>query len=631
MTIHSRISPGAHSPVRLSRRTTLAYGCGLLGAGLYFAFNNFTLPLYLSQFTSNAILIAWLSQTRSFEQAIIQPLVGAASDRTWTRFGRRAPFYLTAMPIVALLLIGNSLIPREPAFLPLAVVAIFAFSLVFNVGIDPYYALLIDVTPPPQRGMQAGIAQIFGFAGFIVLLLVSASFWESHPEWVFAAVAAGLVAGFALAALGVRERHDLLAPHVPASPSPLNRWMRLRFYWRQLARTQPEAAKLLGARALYEFGFNAALPFLTLFFVREIGLKGWPDVVAAVPVLAAFGLNNIQPEGLSQLVAAFLVLMTLLAAIPSGWLGDRFGRKRFLALGLVLVGVFALLAASAQTVPQLLFYLTFLGIGNGMRLVMYGPYLADLIPAERVGEFTGLSASAETIGVFLAAILTGALINLNVFGWGYRTVFVLTGIFVLLGFVAVLFVAPKLPALRRRLPLNLSERANGSLCPRALVPLCLSFFILLPSSFILYPKSCYYHRQDVDTLSERHAQLEEEQCACAALRTYILKLWRWPPSFSWRAARRASARRRKRPHRRLPQPPRGSPRSSPPSRRASTRHPPQSSRAPRPAHRRHALRPYPPPLRHRPPFRPMPPRWCSWPWATRARCRTRCSALRRSR
>jgi hypothetical protein len=78
---------------------------------------------------------------------------------------------------------------------------------------------------------------------------------------------------------------------------------------------------------------------------------------------------------LSQTMAAFLVLLTLLAAIPSGSLGDRFGRKRFLALGLLLVGVFAWLAASAATVPQLLLYLCFLGIGNDMRLVMYGPYL----------------------------------------------------------------------------------------------------------------------------------------------------------------------------------------------------------------------------------------------------------------
>ena len=57
-------------------RQTIAYSFGQVAAGLYGAFNIFTLPLYLSQFTSNAILIGWLSSTRSFEQSIIQPLVG---------------------------------------------------------------------------------------------------------------------------------------------------------------------------------------------------------------------------------------------------------------------------------------------------------------------------------------------------------------------------------------------------------------------------------------------------------------------------------------------------------------------------------------------------------------------------
>src|SRR5205807_5511976 len=95
---------------RLSRRTTIAYSMGQLGSGLYGAFNNFTLSLYLYQFTQNAILIGWLSQTRSFEQSIIQPIVGARSDRTWTRFGRRAPFFLATMPIVALLLIVNGVL-----------------------------------------------------------------------------------------------------------------------------------------------------------------------------------------------------------------------------------------------------------------------------------------------------------------------------------------------------------------------------------------------------------------------------------------------------------------------------------------------------------------------------------------
>src|SRR5439155_21998890 len=146
----------------------------------------------------------------------------------------------------------------------------------------------------------------------------------------------------------------------------------------------------------------------------------------------------------SQLVAAFLVLMTLISAVPSGWLGDRIGKKPVFAAGLLIVGVSALFAAFATTIPQLMFYLIFLGLGNGARTVLYMPYLGDLIPASRVGEFTGLSASAETAGVFLAALIAGELINMNVFDLGYRTIFVLTGIFLLLGFVAVLFVKGRL-------------------------------------------------------------------------------------------------------------------------------------------------------------------------------------------
>jgi MFS family permease len=157
------------------------------------------------------------------------------------------------------------------------------------------------------------------------------------------------------------------------------------------------------------------------------------------------GLDRIDAQGLSQLIAAFLLLMTLLAAIPSGMLGDRFGKKNVLLVGLLLVGVFALLSAFATRVPQLLFYLVFLGLGNGARIVLFLPYLAELIPHERVGEFTGLTAFAETGGVFLSITLAGELLNLNLFDLQYRLVFVVTGVFLLLGAVALCFVKSRLP------------------------------------------------------------------------------------------------------------------------------------------------------------------------------------------
>ncbi len=426
----------------LSRSRTFAYSAGLFAAGLYFAFNNFTLPLYLSIFTSNNILIGWLSSTRSFEQSIIQPLVGAWSDRTWTRFGRRAPFFLATMPLVAVLLIFNGLLPHDPSLLVIVAMTIFVFSLLFNIGIDPYYALLADATTSEQRGTVNGIAQVFGFLGQVAILVGAFLLYGVHPAWVFGFVAVGLVIGFGTVAFGVRESRERI--HVDTS-RPARRSLReFNAYILALFREQPEAMKLLGVRFFYMLGINAAVPFLTLFMSREIGLTGWSDVLAVLPADFSASLAKIDPGGLAQLMAAVLLLSTGIAALPCGVLGDFFGKKRIFASGLLICGVTGLFAAFATDVPQSLFYMILLGIGNAALTVLFFPYLTDLIPAERVGEFVGLSAFAETGGVFLSILLAGELINLNLFGLQYRLVFLVTAVFLLLAFGAVLFVKSRL-------------------------------------------------------------------------------------------------------------------------------------------------------------------------------------------
>ncbi len=564
----------------LSRQGTLAYSAGVFAAGIFYAFNNFTLPLYLSLYTSNAILIGWLSSTRSFEQAIIQPVVGAWSDRTWVpRLGRRAPFFLTTMPVAAVLLFVNGLLPHDPAILWIVVATVFAFSFLFNVGIDPYFALLADATTPEQRSAVNGVAQGFGFVGQLVLPVAAAFLWINHPAWLFTAVAVCLLIGFPIVALGVRERKHLVGAErtdsiaLPArmvemrkrlleKPGAaigaivtglvvfvvvllladgiiaaavglgagilvgllyslplrmlltehlsLGRLLRLVVlvltalligvivgglvggaaalvpavltfavagsapalvlaasililigaplgaaagreaggYVLALYGEQAQPVKLLGVKFLYQFGINAAAPFITLFVVSEIGTKGWPELAGAIPFGTALGLDRIGPEGVSQLIMAWFVLMMAIAAIPCGLLGDRFGKRRIFGLGLVVLGIAALFAASAETVPQLLLYIVFIGIGNAAQSVLFFPYMTELIPASRVGEFTGLSAFAETGGVILSVLLAGELINLNLFGLHYRPVFILTGLFILLAFGLLLLIRRKHPSVR---------------------------------------------------------------------------------------------------------------------------------------------------------------------------------------
>ncbi|MGB8646566.1 MAG: MFS transporter [Anaerolineae bacterium] len=438
----------------LSRSGIIAYSMGSVAAGLFYAFNNFTLPLFLSFYTKDAIIIGWLSSTRSVEQAFIQPFVGGWSDRTWTRLGRRAPFFLIAMPISALFFVITTLIPHDPSLLGPVIVAVFIFSFMFNVGIDPYVALLADVTESIQRGTINGVAAVFGFLGQVVILIAAGLIWEQHHDWVFYLIALGLVLGFGIVALGVRERQQLVEGEERTQPTdsmlkpslaPYIEYIRDR--WRE----SRDAVKLLLVRFLYQIGVNAAVPFLTLFVSTQIGTAGWREMISLIPGGAnlAFGnttVANLDAQGVSQIVAALFLLVTMLFAIPCGWLGDHLGKKRVFRVGLLVMGIVALFAAFATSIPQLLFYLIFLGLGNAAVSILFFPYLSDLVRADQMGEFQGLSATAETGGIALSVLLAGALINLNLFDMKYRIIFIVTGIFLLLGVVAVSFVRAQLEA-----------------------------------------------------------------------------------------------------------------------------------------------------------------------------------------
>src|SRR5919205_267027 len=91
-----------NEPRRLSPRGMALYSVAAIGGGFFYIFNNAVLPLLLSRLTGNVLLLNLMSNTRSIEGAVIQPVVGAWSDRIWTRLGRRRPFMLIAMPLCAL-------------------------------------------------------------------------------------------------------------------------------------------------------------------------------------------------------------------------------------------------------------------------------------------------------------------------------------------------------------------------------------------------------------------------------------------------------------------------------------------------------------------------------------------------
>jgi maltose/moltooligosaccharide transporter len=371
------------------------YSLASLGAGLFYGFNNATLPLILSRFTDNALLIGLMSSTRSIEGTIVQPLIGGWSDRTWTRLGRRRPFMAIGIPLSALFFILAAHAPN----LVLLVAAIVLFSLLFNAAVDPYNALLADLFPPARRSAVTGLAKVIEFAGTVgVVLAGGALAGRGLLNLTLYLVAIGMLLAFAATIATVREPRVL-----PAAGAPAVAATRLSF--------REQAAKLLEHRAAfrllvclfcYRFGGNAIQPYLTLFAIRVIGTD----------------------ERIAQYLFVTLALGTGLLLAPAGLLASRRGRRPVLALGIAVTAVAALAGLVIRDVPQTIALALVAGAGNAAITATDWPLLSELVPPEETGVFAGLKTAFESVAIPVSVVVSSALIHF----WGYRMIFVVLAI-----------------------------------------------------------------------------------------------------------------------------------------------------------------------------------------------------------
>lgn len=368
----------------LSGRAIALYSAGSLGAGFFYAFNNAVLPLLIP--STNVLLVNLLSNTRSVEGAVVQPLVGAWSDRIWTPLGRRRPFMLAAIPLSALIM---ALTPLAPG-LPLTVVGIVLFSLLFNIAVDPYTALQADIAPPAQRPTLNAVATVVQFIGQVGLTLGLAfgPFGTHIPTGAYAVVAVGMLLPFLVTIATTPERRD---------SARLEPRRTLGEYVAAL-RTHDQALRYLMAVFFYNVGINTIQVNLTRFATRVLHVS----------------------DGDALKLFLILVLFTGLLALPAAWLSKRVGNKRLLVAGMLLVAVAAAAGLVARDMTQVIPALVVAGVGNAFLTTLAWPMLTLLIPRERIGVFAGLMTSASSVSAFFSSFLAAAIVG----AWGYRGIFV---------------------------------------------------------------------------------------------------------------------------------------------------------------------------------------------------------------
>ena len=120
---------------------------GFLGIQMGFALQNANASRILQIFGADVHELSWFWLIAPLMGLIVQPIIGHYSDHTWTRFGRRKPFFLLGAVLAS---IGMVLIPQADfmiAILPALWVGagmLMIMDASFNIAMEPFRALVAD-------------------------------------------------------------------------------------------------------------------------------------------------------------------------------------------------------------------------------------------------------------------------------------------------------------------------------------------------------------------------------------------------------------------------------------------------------------------------------------------------------
>lgn len=137
---------------------------GFLGIQFGFALQNANVSRIFETLGANIdeIPILWIAAPVT--GLIIQPIIGYMSDKTWNKFGRRRPYFLTGAILASLALF---IMPNSP-YLWFAAGMLWIMDASINISMEPFRAFVGDMLPSEQRTTGFSMQSFFIGTGAIV-------------------------------------------------------------------------------------------------------------------------------------------------------------------------------------------------------------------------------------------------------------------------------------------------------------------------------------------------------------------------------------------------------------------------------------------------------------------------------
>lgn len=353
---------------------------------------------------ANVANLAIVSTIGAFAAMIAQPIAGQISDRTRSRFGRRAPWIVLGALAGALSLVGLAFADSLVGF----IVAWVLVQVCYNFAQGPLSAIMPDRVPIKRRGTFAALSGIGLMVGALGGQIVGSLF--------FGSIALGYIT-FAVLSVVILVLFVVLNPDHSSTrlaPEPFRLKEFLGTFWVDPIRHSDFFWAFTGRLLLYT-GYFAVTGYQLYLLQYYFGVEH-PETI--IPILGLLSLVGI-----------------LISTVVSGPLSDKVGRRKpFVFASAAVVSLAFLLPWMWQDLTAWMIMTIIAGFGFGMFQAVDTALISEVLPsAKSFAKDLGVVNIAATLPQTLAPGVAGAIVLV----FGYQGLFPVAIVLGILGAFAI--------------------------------------------------------------------------------------------------------------------------------------------------------------------------------------------------
>ncbi len=338
---------------------------------------------------------------------IVQPIIGAMSDKTWSvRWGRRKPYFLLGALLGSLSLFA---FPHSPV-LWFAVGLLWILDVGNNMAMEPYRAFVGDKLPEKQLSLGYQMQSLFVGAGILLAngSIVLFQYWfggesveeaGTIPQWLYYSFFIGAFLSLATILWSVFK-----TPEIPPTDKELDEINEIKGFPLKKRISQPFIEIVEAIKEMPKFMWKIGAVYLFQWYALFIY---WQFTTPLFKLSLGFSTSEAASQAAKMsLTYNTVTMLVALALVP---LTTRFGGKKVYVLSLVgtAIALFAISFISDPTlvlIPMVLF-------GIGWAAMMGIPYtmVSKIVPQDRRGVYMGILNMMIVIPMFIQTLTFGPI------------------------------------------------------------------------------------------------------------------------------------------------------------------------------------------------------------------------------